>query len=202
MKALGEIINADLTLAKDFLAPLLAACKDKNEDRDVRRAAIGALVEVIKADTTRAPKCLDTLLDACKDKNEDRDVRMAAMGAMGEVIKAVPTLAPKCLDTLLDACKDENEHLRWDARKALEELSLEQLIECYWATKNKELIPIIAPRCYQTPLVVTDSNTPNYQKIVLYDTAGNPVSWNKPQKEVEELINLMKSLTGRDLFMI
>jgi HEAT repeat protein len=200
MGALGEVIKADPTRAPDFLAPLLAACKDKNEDRDVRMAAMAAmwaLGEVIKATPTLAPKCLGTLLAACKDKNEDRDVRMAAMramramGTMGEVIKAVPTLAPKCLDTLLDACKDENEdeHLRWDARKALEELSLEQLIECYWATKNKELIPIIAPRCYQTPLVVTD----NYQKIVLYDTAGKPVSWNKPQKEVEELINLMKS---------
>ncbi|MFM2428543.1 MAG: hypothetical protein RL012_427, partial [Bacteroidota bacterium] len=145
---------------------------------------------------TLAKACLETLLAACKDGNEDAYVRRAAMEAiraLGEVIKAAPTLAKDFLDTLLAACKDGNEDVRRDAMEALEEFSLKQLIEHYWETKNEELIPIIMPKCYQTPLVVTDSNTPNCQKIVLYDTAGKPVSWNKPQKEVEELIKLMKS---------
>jgi hypothetical protein len=138
-----------------------------------------------------AQQCLAPLLAACKDTAYG--VRRAAIEALGEAAKAAPALAPQCLTPLLAACKDKNRDVREAAMKALGVVPLEQLIEGYWSTKNQELIPMIVPRCYQTPLMVTDSVTPDHKKMVLYDTAGKPVIWDKPRAEVDELAKLMSS---------
>jgi HEAT repeat protein len=119
--ALQEFTAVARYACPDCLDPLIAACKDGNEDEFVRVAAMEALGEVIKADPTLAKDCLDTLLAACKDEKED--VRWAAMEALGKVIKAAPTLAPDCLRTLLAACKDgEDRYVRRAAMEALGEV--------------------------------------------------------------------------------
>jgi HEAT repeat protein len=186
MKALGEVIKAAPALAPQCVEFLLATCMDT--DRDVRRAAMKVLGEVIKAAPALATSCLAPLIASCKDT--DRYVRRAAMKALGESIKATPALASQCVEFLLAACKDTDR----EVRRAAMEVPLEQLIEGYWATKNQQLIPMIVPRCYQTPLMVTDSVTPNHKKMVLYDTAGKLViGWDKPQEEVNDLVKLMRS---------
>ena len=193
ISALEQVVKVAPELAEKVLEHLIAAGKDA--EQWVRWAASRALGQVVKTTPELAEQVLPSLLAACKDSSSS--VRWAASSALGQVVKAAPELAKKVLPSLLAACKDSSSSVRSAASQALGEISLHQLIESYWATKNQELIPLIATKLYQTPLLVR--NSPNSEKkcLVLYPTAEKPVEWKRPHQEVEHFVQQIKSAAKR-----
>ena len=118
-------------------------------------------------------------------------VRSAAISALGEVVKAAPDHAEKVLPSLIEAMRDYN--VRSAASSALGKISLQQLIESYWATQKQALIPLIAPQLYHTPLLVRTSQKQHQQRLVLHPTAGQSVTWDKPQQEVQRFVQQIKN---------
>ena len=175
---LGEVAQASPDLAQKCLDAFLAATQDA--DASVRSSAINALGAVVQASPALAQRCLVPLLAATQDA--DKYVRRYAINALGKVAQASPALAQEYLAHLLAATQDAASYVRSDAIYALGEIPLEPLIERYWAQKNKELIPFILTRLYQTPLMITD----NHQKMFFYDAAENVVSWDQPQRAIKK----------------
>ena len=98
---------------------------------------------------------------------------------------------------MIEAMRDDNWGVLSAASSALGEISLQQLIETYWATQNQGLkqglIPIIATQLCYTPLLVRTSSKPHHQQIVLYPTAGQHVKWEKPLQEVQNFVTQIQS---------
>ena len=101
----------------------------------------------------------------------------------------------KVIAPLRDACRDEDWKVRKAAREALGKIYLQQLIEGYWATKNRTLIPLIATKLCQTPLSVQNIPHSEKQQLILYPTAGDSVKWEKNHQEVQRFVQLIKSAT-------
>ncbi|MCG8341019.1 MAG: HEAT repeat domain-containing protein, partial [Cytophagales bacterium] len=182
---------------------LLEFLQEAMRDRSprVRSAARSALGEVVKA--APAKQVLPPLIEAMRDRNYD--VRRAASSALGEVVKAAPAHAEQVLLRLIEAMRDDNDpygSVRSAASSALGEISLQQLIETYWATQNQGLkqglIPIIATQLYHTPLLVRTSLKPHHQQLILYPTAGKHVKWDKPQQEVQRFVQQIKNAAKRN----
>ena len=110
-----------------------------------------------------------------------------------QLAQAAPDRASQVLDPLLAACKDSEYSVRSAASKALGKISLQQLIDTYWATQNQALIPLIAARLYHTPLSVQTIPYSQDQRLILYPTAGQAVKWDKPQQEAQ---NFVKRIQG------
>jgi hypothetical protein len=89
------------------MRPLISALKD--EDRDVRRVAAGALGEL------KDPRAVEPLISALKDEN--RDVRRVAAGALGELKD------PRAVEPLISVLKDENGSVRRAAAASLLEIT-------------------------------------------------------------------------------
>ena len=83
--------------------------------------------------------------------------------------------------------------VRYAARSALGQFSLEQFINAYWATQHQALIPFIATRLYHTPLSVQHIPYSQDQRLLLYPMAGKRVKWEKNHQEVQRLVQLIKS---------
>ena len=145
---------------------------------------------MIQAAPEHAPALLEPLRAACKDSYSY--VRLAGISALGSVVQAAPAHAPALLEPLLGACKDSDADVRRAAREALGEISLQQLIETYWATQDQGLkqglIPLIATQLYHTPLLVRNSPKPHHQWLILYPTAGQSIKWEKPHEEVQPFV--------------
>ncbi|MCG8340607.1 MAG: HEAT repeat domain-containing protein, partial [Cytophagales bacterium] len=172
-----------------LLELLLEALRDDNWQ--VRRAARSALGELVKA--APAAQVLPRLLEAMRDDNDPYgEVRIAALSALGELLKAAPQNAAQVLPGLLEAMRDDNWQVRSATSSALGKISLQQLIESYWATQKQALIPLIAPQLYHTPLLVRTSQQ-HQQRLVLHPTAGQSVTWDKPQQEVQPFVQQIKN---------
>jgi HEAT repeat protein len=178
LEALGQVAQAAPDIAPRCLEVLLANAVGEN----VRRATLEALARVAQAAPDMAPQCLSFLLAATMDKN----IRWATFEPLAKVAQAAPDMAPQCLEVLLAAAMDQD--VCRAALGALEQVSLEQLVNAYWATqREKVLISIIRPRLYQTPLVVIPSASDSQWCIVLYENAEISKKWDKPRKEIERL---------------
>ncbi|MCG8340707.1 MAG: ankyrin repeat domain-containing protein, partial [Cytophagales bacterium] len=200
----GEDLKEDLnTLEEDF--HVMASLKDwfvegldqvRREDDRQLLSLLTTGLQGSRAVAAHAPALLELLRKAMRDS--DSYVRIAASEALLEVAKAAPEHAEQVLKSLLEASRDEDSYVRRAASSALGEISLQQLIDTYWATQNQALIqlivPLIATRLYHTPLLVrTRSQKQNHQQVVLYPTAGQHVKWEKPLQEVQNFVQQIKS---------
>jgi HEAT repeat protein len=96
--ALGQVAQADHSLAQQTLAPLLNLLKQLNAsndpDRDATHAVAAALGQVAQADHSLAPQTLPPLLDLLRQFNASNDpygyVRSAVAAALGQIAQADP----------------------------------------------------------------------------------------------------------------
>ena len=173
-QAAVEALVSLKTVHPASLKLLLEATKD--EDSGVRQAAARALTKLKAVD----PTSLELLQESTK--NQDSDVRQAAVKALGKL----QTIDSPSLALLHNATKDRDSNVRQAAASALAEITLEQHIEVYWATKNKQLIPYIVYRLYQAPLVI------DQRQAMLYRTAGQRKTWQKPAADLQHFVALIK----------
>lgn len=105
----------------------------------------------------------------------------------GRLLWPLPTM----LETLRQAAKDPNEYVQ---RAALEDVSLQQLLENYWSRPDAILIPYITTRLYHTPLVVGKNTREDHQQVILYTTTVEPPGkWEQPQEVVEHFVHLIQA---------
>ena len=178
--ALSKLFEVSLDRAPQAGLPIiLEAYKDTSEG--VRQAAQEALSKLCAASPERTQEVLPIILEAYKDTSEG--VRQVAFKALSKLCAASPERTQEVLPIILAAAKDENEDVRQTALDALLRVSLDQLLEGYWSSKDASLIPYITPRLYETPVVVGEALR-GFQQVTLYATAGNPRKWQKSQEVV------------------
>jgi len=119
---------------------LIDVIKKDEKDSEVRLQAIEAYSEArlqaIKAlGKAKNPRTVKFLIDATKDEIS-ADVRVLAIDTLGDIKD------PKAIPALIDALKDEHWHVQWAARRALVDITgndlgvyLENWLE--WWNKNK-----------------------------------------------------------------
>jgi HEAT repeat protein len=191
LEVLAKVAPAVPDMAPQCLEVLLAAVK--YEDKNIRGAALRALAEVVQAAPDMAPQCLSSLLAAAMDK----DIRWVALEVLAKVAQTVPDIAPQCFSFLLAAAMDMDKDAREVALRALRQVSLEHLINSYWATQQKNLLAsIIRQRLYQTPLVVIPGTSDSQWCLVLYQTTGVSKKWGKPKKEIKQFVSSIKEGMG------
>jgi hypothetical protein len=114
-----------------------------------------------------------------------------------QFVTTAPDHAKQVLESLQEAMRDKDSGVRSAANEALGKFSIEQFMDAYWATQNQGLnpgpIPIIATQLYHTPLVVRTSKKQDQKQIVLYPTTGKPITWDKPQQEVQRFVQQIKN---------
>ena len=184
--ALGQVIVAAPDEATAILERLGKAATE-DEDYDVRAAAVKSLGAAMKAIPGEYRAIVATLNQAAQDAHNN--VRQAAVSALGQAAEAAPSKAPAIFERLHQATQDEDEDVR---QAALEKISLQELLEQYWASPDASLIPNITARLCHTPLVAK-SPVRAHQQVLLYTTAGDPKRWDQPQEVMEGFTNLVKA---------
>ena len=168
------------TLDPASLTVLRNATKD--QDSDVRRVAVQALASQKNLDSAS----LTVLRNATKD--QDSGVRRVAVQALA----SQKNLDSASLTVLREATKDQDSGVRRVAVQAFAKIPTEQYIDGYWATKDRQLVPYIAYRLYQTPLVI------DQKQATLYQTAGQRKTWPKPGQTItREEMERFKQLIQR-----
>ena len=180
-QAAVEALASLKTLDPASLTVLRKATEDW--DWNVRHAAVKALSKLQTLD----PASLTVLLRATQD--QDWLVRKAAV----EALRSLKTLDPASLTVLLRAIKDQAWDVRHAAVQALAKVPTEQHIDGYWATKDQQLVPYIAYRLYQTPLVIHQG------QATLYLSAGQRKIWPQPgqtitREEMERFKQLLQKV--------
>ncbi|MEO1218874.1 MAG: HEAT repeat domain-containing protein [Bacteroidota bacterium] len=83
------------------------------------------------------------------------------------------------------------------AYKALEKYPTCSLIDTYWEVQDKDVIPFIAHRLYDTALIlenVEDAETEDQHQLVLYTSASEPVKWRRPKSEINRFMKCMNKI--------
>ncbi|MEN0016527.1 MAG: hypothetical protein AAF706_02830 [Bacteroidota bacterium] len=128
------------------------------------------------------------------NRNPNQDIRRDA-------IKALLTLADHCTNVqdwmapILRTLQDKSYAVYRAAKEALEQTSVEALIDHYWACKDKSVLPFLLPRFYEVALTVEGTNAYG-QQIVLHDTAGKQRMWQGSSWEVQAFANRIKQEAG------
>ncbi|MCG8339957.1 MAG: NACHT domain-containing protein, partial [Cytophagales bacterium] len=139
-------------------------------------------------------------LERVRRKGDRALLELLTTGLQGS--RAVAAPAEQVLPSLIEAMRDKDYDVRSAASEALGEISLQQRIETYWATQKQGLIPIIATQLYHTPLLVRTSLKPHHQQVVLYPTAGQSITWDKPHEEVQRFVQQIKSAQPNSAFRV
>ena len=212
VSALGQVVAAALDQALVILETLYKAAKDTSS-WSVRQAVASALGQVVAAAPREAPAILEQLYQAAKDS--DKDVRAAAVKSLGKVVETTPSHALAMLETLLAALQDEHDDVRQAAMSALgqvaasapdkapaiadvrqvalHKISLQELLEQYFAGPSTNLIPHITARLCHTPLVVCKGPREGYQRLLLYATTGDPEKQDHSSDVVGDFVGWIAS---------
>ena len=172
IKALGKLAPSD----PRTLTLLHQALEDQNQN--VRSVAAEALGDLGTAD----PATLSFLHQAFQD--QEAMVRLEAARALGKLAPG----DPRTLILLHQALEDPDKNVRSVAARTLKRITIEQLIDGYWVTKNKQYIPHIVRNLYHMPLVVHKG------QAKLYLQAGKTQTWEQPEKEIEYFVQLIKEI--------
>jgi hypothetical protein len=174
---------------KEVLKKLLDAVK--NEDWYVSHLASCEFIEFIKVAPECAPEALNDILIVIRQKNQDN--YQGAMRALDELIKAAPEHVSEMLPTLMQSVKDNDQFFSYFATSVLKEIPLPQLIQGYFDTKDKALIPYILHQAWHSPIVV-QYNKNGYQDLLAYTSSEGPnVLGNYSVQEVQKFMQLVKT---------
>ncbi|MEM7382813.1 MAG: tetratricopeptide repeat protein [Bacteroidota bacterium] len=192
IRALGKAFKAAPSHGPGIIHTLRqAACDSDENTRPTATTAIETLGEVFKDAPSHAQTIIPMLIQATQSPSTLR----AAIYALSKVAQADPSKAPAIIPSLIKATEDQ----QWSASQAaiekLEKVSLQQLLECYWAREDRQdprLIPHITTRLYHTSLVAK-SPVQNQQQVVLYATEDNPQTWHKSKEVVQRFVNFIKA---------
>ena len=195
IKAFGKMNLDKLPEATSIIPALIeTAKKDKAYNR---QAAIPALARIASAAPSKASEIIPVLIAAAQD--QEQNVRAAAIEAFGKVAPTVPGEAPNIIPILIAAVQDQDEGVREAATRALAEISIQQLLACYWTGPEPSLIPYITIRLLaisippdNPPLQVQKSDKPQQQQVVLSATAGQRDVWTQSQEVVQCFTRLIR----------
>ena len=195
IKALGKM-NPDTLPEATSIIPTLIETAKKAKAYD-RQAAIQALAKIASAVPSKATEIILALIEAAQD--QEQNVRAAAIEALGKVAPIALGEAPNIIPILIADAQGQEESVREAATRALAEISIQQLLECYWAgpDHSHSLIPYITIRLLAIPpdnplLQVCNSDTPQHQQVVLYATADQCDVWIQPQEVVQCFTRLIR----------
>ncbi|MEM7383075.1 MAG: sister chromatid cohesion protein PDS5 [Bacteroidota bacterium] len=195
--ALSSLIQAAPALAQEALEIIREIPKDRNEGADVRAASLGPLSSLVQAAPAQAQEAFEIIREISKDKNEGADVRAAALGSLSSLIQVAPALAQEAFKSILEAIEDQN--VQQTALSALEKVSLQRLLESYWARPDTRLIPYITTLLYHTPLVVSEISGQDQQQVLLYTTAGKPDKYTCSKEKVKLFVRSIQEESCRYL---
>ncbi|MEO1218943.1 MAG: HEAT repeat domain-containing protein, partial [Bacteroidota bacterium] len=182
----------------EVLTEVLSKLISKSTDISEISVAIQSTIRGDGAFATASLQSLPPLLEKGADVQEllplilnalqhsDSYVRRAALQALRTLVEKgadVQVLLPH----ILNALQDRNSDVRRATLEALEKISTELLIDHYWGTKDKNVVPVIIPRLYEVALTVEYTRNSGQQKLVLRSTKGDVVEvWERPKEELEE----------------
>ena len=187
LKALSTLVEKGADV-EAMVTHILNALEDT--DSNIRRVALEALQTLVEKGADVKEK-VTHILKALKDT--DSDVRRVALEALQTLVEKgvdVQILLPYILNSLRDnyygAC--------WAARKGLEKVSPESLINYYWDKKDERTIPFLVPKLYAVTLTIEDAKNSDQQKLVLRSTKGDIVeTWEKSKGELESFKRLVRT---------
>ncbi|MEM7382814.1 MAG: sister chromatid cohesion protein PDS5 [Bacteroidota bacterium] len=191
--ALGKVAQVAPDKTPAIIQTLQKAAA-QGEDADAQRATIETLGKVAQIAPGQAPAIIGILQEAAAH-SKDAGVQRAIIEALEKIAQAAPSEGPSIIPSLIEVAEDQQQSARQAAIEALEKISLQPLLERYWAGQDPRLIPHITTRLYHTPLVVRILEQ-GQQQAVLYGTAGRPQTWEKPQEVVQRFVNLIQPRPG------
>ena len=178
LKALNKAIGAAPDEAPVTILILLNAIENTNtirnrdEDKMVLKAALGALRKALEAAASKAPKIIESLLLAAR--YEDYSLKQTALQTLEQALEVGPSKAPAFTLSLLYAAQQQNE----DVRKAIRE-SLLQVVQ---------LAPSEAPALRSILLGTANSGT---YELLETSLEALQKSLEIASSEASELINIL-----------
>ena len=194
LEALGKVAQVAPDEAQAIIEILKkASAQEGNED--VRQAAIEVFGQIAEAAPGEAVAIIEILKEVVV-QDEDADTRRVAIEALEKVAQAVPSAGPGIIPSLIEAAKDQESLIQDTTTRALEKISLQQLLQSYWASQDPRLIPYITARLYHTPLLV-ESPRQERQQVILYLTEERLEKWRQPQPVVQRFMDFVKAEAGQ-----